>query len=57
MCMVCDLSPELAYSHVYLSRLFSLAASGRRLLYSRISHARSAGISSRYNALGHWKET
>jgi hypothetical protein len=57
MCMVCDLSTELAYPHVYLARLFSLAALGRRLLYSRISHVRSAGILSRFKALGHWKET
>jgi hypothetical protein len=57
MCMVCDLSTEMEYSHLYLTCSFSLAASGRRLLYSRIAHARSAGMLSRCNALGHWKET
>ncbi len=35
----------------YLALLFSLAASARRLLYSRISHARSVGFC---HASMHW---
>jgi hypothetical protein len=45
------------FSFVSRDHLFLLAVSGRRLLYYRISHARSAGILSRLDALGHWKET